>query len=432
MKRSLVLLLCLLLFLTACDSEGSAPVGEAVEFFYPAIEPYGKGSFLSVTRYFAEGLPTAGELLQQYLSDPVPEGAYGPVPEGWTFRKGELREDGTFVVEFSGSVAKAVEETVAAACLTKTLSRLEEVLRLELLPPGGRDSVILSVNDILSEDLPMQPKAQEVVLYYPDVRGGYLRRETRTVEDMTADQLPEYIVRQLLQGTAIGEPHGCIPEGTELLLVQNHNGICTLNLSSEFSQDMPEELSVVRLALYSLVNSLTELREIHTVDIQVAYAPLDRLYVMDLRNGLTQDDSMIYQEDRELSRLYLLAEETGTLAEIPLFLTSEEGLSQEEQLLRQLLSCEGGYGLRNPVPEGTSVLSVRTAEGLCVVDLTAAFLGENRTKEEEEAAVKSIVATLCALPHIRSVEILVEGLTPEYLDLELQQIHAVDPAWICP
>jgi hypothetical protein len=87
MKRSLVLLLCLLLFLTACDSEGSAPVGEAVEFFYPAIEPYGEGSFLSVTRYFAEGLPTAGELLQQYLSDPVPEGAYGPVPEGWTFRK---------------------------------------------------------------------------------------------------------------------------------------------------------------------------------------------------------------------------------------------------------------------------------------------------------------------------------------------------------
>ena len=73
------------------------------------------------------------------------------------------------------------------------------------------------------------------------------------------------------------------------------------------------------------------------------------------------------------------------------------------------------------------MLSVRQSDGLCVVDLSAAFL----SGESEEIAVKSIVATLCALPTVESVEILVEGLTPEYRDRSLQEIHYMDKDWIC-
>ena len=427
MKRVLIWILLLALLLGGCRKQTSENTGLPLDLYYPSLDPYGTGSFLVVRRYYPEELPDAVSLLREYLDSESPEEGRSPIPEGWKFSSALLREDGTFEVYFTGKPAEAMEETVAAACLTKTLCQLSGVLRLRLCPPGDREPLVLSANDFLTEDLSMEPQKTEIVLYYPDSELRFLRRETRMVESMGPNETAKYVVEQLLQGTAIGEEHGCIPKGTQVMNVYVHNGICTVDLSSEFVDNMPEKLSVARLALYSLANSLTELSYIHTVDLQVEYAPLDQLYLLDLRKGVTRDETLLYREQTTELCIYPQITGTGDLVQIPLYLTLREDLSVEEQVLQELLRYEGSNGISRTVPAETTVLSVRQSDGLCVVDLSAAFL----SGESEEIAVKSIVATLCALPTVDSVEILVEGLAPEYSDRSLQEIRYMDRDWIC-
>ncbi|MBR4308514.1 MAG: GerMN domain-containing protein [Oscillospiraceae bacterium] len=430
MKRVLGLLLLLGLLLSACGTSRKEESGFPLDFYYPAREPYSTGSFISARRYYDGKLPAAVEALEQYLTSSIPEKATSAIPAGWIFNSAKLGEDGTLEVHFSGKSASAMEETMAAACLTQTLCQLETVLRLKLCPPGDREPLLLSANDFLSMDLSMEPQKTEVVLYYPDSELQSLRKEVRQVENMEASEMPRYIVEQLLQGTAIGEAHGCIPVGTSLLNIDEHNGICTVNLSSHFTRDMSEDLNVVRLAVYSLVNSLTELSFIHTIDLQVAYAPPDSIAHLKLNQGFTRDESLIYREDATRISIYPQITELGELVQIPLYLPMREDVTIEEQVLRALLEYRGSNGISGTVPAGTSVLSMQLAEGLCIVDLTAAFLAEGMTREMEEVAVKSIVATLCALPEVKTVEILVEGLTPEYQNSELEEIRHMDLDWI--
>ena len=81
------------------------------------------------------------------------------------------------------------------------------------------------------------------------------------------------------------------------------------------------------------------------------------------------------------------------------------------------------------IPAGTKLLSLRMENSTCVLDLTAEFLDGCAGESEEIIAVRSIVATMCALPGIRSVEILVEGREPIYRDSTLSDVHQPDQSW---
>ena len=64
------------------------------------------------------------------------------------------------------------------------------------------------------------------------------------------------------------------------------------------------------------------------------------------------------------------------------------------------------------------------------MDLTGELLGGCADAQQEACAVRSVVATMCALPEIQSVEILVEGLEPSYRDSSLALVHQVEEDWL--
>ena len=82
------------------------------------------------------------------------------------------------------------------------------------------------------------------------------------------------------------------------------------------------------------------------------------------------------------------------------------------------------------IPAGTKLLSLRLENGTCTVDLTGEFLEGCTDAQEEAYAVRSVIATMCALPEIDSVEILVEGLEPSYCDGSLALAHRIEAAWL--
>ena len=176
-------------------------------------------------------------------------------------------------------------------------------------------------------------------------RSAIYVRETQTVAAMNAADRPAEIVRRLL---ALPESESAIPEGTALRSVSVENGVCTVDLSSQFLTGMPRSWNTERLAVYAIVNSLTELPQIQTVDLWIAGAPLERLYVLELENGLARDERMIYVPalDGTLDvTLSLTCDTMPLLAQVPMQLTLAEGTSSVQCVLEALLALEGENGL---------------------------------------------------------------------------------------
>ncbi len=428
MKRLLMILLLLMFLLSGCTSVEQESTEGGFLFYFPGEDPHVGDGFVTMERTFGEELPPLGELIRIYFSAEIPQGGKPVIPTGWSFASHGSQTDGLLILNFSGKTVSPIEESLALACMTRTFLQIGEIRRVKICPPGNRDPMILGLDDLLLEDMGMFP-GEEIVLYFPDEQLRYLRRVTHTVDFDTEDEKHAYIMNRLLERSGESAPNTCIPRGTRVLDIRVENGVCTIDLSSEFVVDMPADFRTARLAVYSIVNSLTELEEIQTVDIMVAHSPLEQIGLLDLRHGLQRDESIITGNGGFDGSIYLYDVNSKLLVEVPVWIRQESDRPVEEQLLGALLSYESPHFLRHSIPEGTSLLSVRMAEDTCVVDLTAEFINLSESYTSQKLSVRSIVATLSTLPHVNAVEILVEGNRPQYQANTLRDVRQTDPSW---
>ena len=423
LKRPLLLLLLPLVLLCACTTAPAEQADAPFSFYYRCAE-VAFGGEDGVIRAEAAPLEADADLrtvVLQYLKGPASPELRTPLPADWALEFIGLTE-GTAELVFSGMPCRSLDRTILNACLARTLLQLPGVQRVSILRSGDGAADVLAAKDILLRDNGMEEQEEELVLYVPDEAQRYLMRETQTVAAMNAADRPAEIVRRLL----------AIPEGTALRSVSVENGVCTVDLSSQFLTGMPRSWNTERLAVYAIVNSLTELPQIQTVDLWIAGAPVERLYVLELENGLARDERMIYVPalDGTLDvTLSLTCDTMPLLAQVPMQLMPAEGVSSVQCVLEALLALEGENGLENSIPQGTKILSLKLAGGVCTLDLTAEFLEGCRTAEQERMAVREIVASLSALPEVETVDLLVEGLEPNYRDDSLQAVHTARNYW---
>lgn len=432
MKRFLPLFLAVLVLLCACTAGSGGEIESPFVFYYQSVEDnYGTQNGLMYPQTVSLDVSRVDlqELLELYLATAPAEGARQPAPESWALSAATL-EGATASVTFAGSPSTLteVERSILNACIARTLLQLPDVLRVSITVPGSTEATVLTSSDILLWDSALNPQ-EEIILYFPDAAYRYLVRQRQTVSAMNAADKARYIVRRLLNAEAVGE-HSCIPAGTSLLSLRLENGLCTVDLSSRFA--MSSGFVTARMAVYSIVNSLTELPEIHTVDLYVAGAPLEQLGLLEFSGGLTRDESLLAaaagSESRDVT-LYPASGATGDLVSIPCRVEPREGVGLEELVLNALIAYEGRDGIRSYIPRGTKLLSLRIENGVCTVDLTGEFLPEQRTAEEELLAVRSLIATMYELDGIEAVEILVEGMTPDYLSPSLANIRQPNQRW---
>jgi len=428
MKRLLMIILFLGILLCGCASVEPDTTEAGFLFYFPNEDPHVGNGFTTVERDFGDEIPPLGELIRIYFSTATPQGAKPVIPVGWSFASHGSQTDGLLILNFSGKSVSPIEESLALACMTRTFLQVGEIRRVKICPPGDRAPMILAADDMLLEDMGMFTR-EEIVLYFPDEQLRYLRRVTHTVDSDTETDKSAYIMNRLLERDGEAAPNTCIPRGTKVLDIVVENGVCTLDLSSEFVLDMPRDFRRARLAVYSIVNSLTELEEIQTVDIKVANSPLEQVGLLDLSHGLQRDESIITGNSGFDGSIYLYDVNTELLVEVPIWIREESEQPIEEQLVRALLNYESIHLLQHSIPKGTALLSVRMAEDTCVVDLTAEFINLSEDYNSQKLAVHSIVATLSTLPQVNAVEILVEGNRPKYQVATLRDIRQVDPSW---
>lgn len=116
----------------------------------------------------------------------------------------------------------------------------------------------------------------KIVLYFQSEDGYTLTQEFRNVSmKEIKENVAKTIIEELLKGPTQGNLKSTIPSRTKLLDVSLEGNIAKVNLSKEFIENQNGNVTECLHAVYSIVNSLTELSEINEVKFYIENIEVD-------------------------------------------------------------------------------------------------------------------------------------------------------------
>jgi len=186
--------------------------------------------------------------------------------------KGDLLVD--FSREYmSGDSAKDILATYA---VIKTLCEVPEVERVKVSVEGnnmttatGATLGFLSSEEIKLENESSSSEERNVRLYFADENAAKLVAEDRKINITDKQPIEQYIVNELVKGPAYSNMSAVLSADTSVISVETKDGICFVNLMSSFLTKNSGSSAKEYFAVYSIVNSLTELDGIESVQFLI-------------------------------------------------------------------------------------------------------------------------------------------------------------------
>lgn len=310
-RRMILLILPVLLLLSACQLpwQRQEETARTMDFYYLAAQSGSYGSTNSAlaaeTWVLEKNADGPEKILRAYLRGPRQTGTASPFPSGLT---GVVRslEDSLLTVEVSGdwSQLTGTRLELARACLTLTMTQLSGVEQVLICLSGGKeDGKPLEQSDYVLFDDWETNDQRTVRLYFSDANEQYLAEETRTCT-LGAEELPNFILQELLKGPEQKDALPVLPEGTKLLSVQTTKGVCTVDLSEAFCSNRPESENQARLTVFAVVQSLTQLEQITGVRFLCEGEPVTDYGGLNLSQPI-QPDSSLFQSSEEAAVLFI-------------------------------------------------------------------------------------------------------------------------------
>lgn len=357
-------------------------------------------------------------LLSDYFSGAQSEGLTSPFFSGT--KATDCKTEGTTVYLTLNSVysrLSGVDRSLADACLSATLLQVPGIDRVCIKNLNG-DADYISAGDVVLRDDSAQVQDTSVTLYFADAENRYLIAETRSTEPLDDALVPEYVVKQLIAGTKQRGLQDTIPKGTELLSVKVADGVCVVDLSVEFLSNKPQTHAAERMTVYSIVDSLTELDSVDTVEFRCDGELIEQYVQMNLSDAINRNQALIGPVQAAASEVDATLCVGGTdpmhLLQLPTRVAVPEGSTEEAATLDALLNFQGYNVYHSCIPQGTRVNSVIRENGICEVDLSGEFLSGCEDYDTQCAAMRSVAGTLLLLQDVRFVTITVEGERPDY------------------
>jgi germination protein M len=122
--------------------------------------------------------------------------------------------------------------------------------------------------------------SREVVLYFASSNGKSLEAETRTIPQQ--EGIARATINELIAGPMDDSLLPTLPAATILDDINISGGVCTVDFSSELLDDLPDDNEAQMLALYSIVNTLSQFDSVDYVRILVNGQALDSLAGVDV------------------------------------------------------------------------------------------------------------------------------------------------------
>ena len=247
-----------------------------------------------------------GTVIDELLKGPSGTGLRAVIPKGTELNNYAI--DGlTLLVDFSGEFydyngenSKSAE-LIARYSIVKTLCSLSNVDRVlisvdgrELLNASGNPVGPIGENDIIiNKEKPENAAEKYVTLYFADEMGEKLFARRRRVQ-IVDNSVEKTIVAELVSGPSDKDDvYSTIPAGTKVLSVETKEGICFVNLSGDFITKFSGGSGAATMAIYSMVNSLTELAEVDKVQFLIDSVKTDTFGDYLFSEPFERDSSLI-------------------------------------------------------------------------------------------------------------------------------------------
>ena len=179
-----------------------------------------------------------------------------------------------FSADYTSS--SAITEVLRRAAIVKTLCQIPKVTAVEfyigtqpLLTSGGKPLGMLTAEDFIDSTGENTEFYQEVkiAVYFANETGDALVESNLKVTYDGTMSTERLILQQLMDGPLLKDMQEVIPKGTVLNKVTIRDGICYVDFNEKFMEK--REGITAEVAIYSIVNSLTELSNVYKVQFLI-------------------------------------------------------------------------------------------------------------------------------------------------------------------
>ena len=199
--------------------------------------------------------------------------------------KAYLSEDGTDNILARYSIANTLFE----------ISGISEVKifvdGVEIKNSSGEPIGTISKSNVVKNSEDLTQKSISVTLYFADDDANLVtERRSAPIIDNSVEKT---IVTELLKGPESDKLNATIPPGTRLISVETKENVCFVNFSSEFVTKHSGGSTGEALTVYSIVDSLTELKNVDKVQFLVEGNKIDVYKHLEFNEPFERDDSMV-------------------------------------------------------------------------------------------------------------------------------------------
>lgn len=182
------------------------------------------------------------------------------------------------IVNFSKEFGEMSENDTLLASFTvvKTLTQLEGIPKVTIEVEGeplkdssGNPRDPFTAEDIVIASTTKKPAELSVTLYFYDENAEYLMKESRNITASNNDSIEKYVVEELIKGPTQNGLVATLDKESKLISVQTKDNTCFVNFSSDFIEKNTGGSTKEAGAIYSIVNSLTELEGIDKVQFLI-------------------------------------------------------------------------------------------------------------------------------------------------------------------
>lgn len=287
MRRYLVVMVLLTLIITGCPRRtpaepGPRQVTETVTLYYG---DQGNETLVTEERQitYREGEDRYTAALEALIAGPETQGYTRNIsPETNVY--GTIRQKDALIVNVSEEFARfggSVAEIVAVASVVNTLTQFEGIERVKILVEGeefiGPSGEPRGFMRFFNVEAP-QAAEQTVTLYFANQDATAVLPESRTVVfppgTGTAEQL-KIVLEELIRGPQQANLVRTIPPEVRIRSLDVRERTAYVDFSEEMHTRHPGGAAGESMTIASLVNTLTEFRDIERVMMTVEGAPMN-------------------------------------------------------------------------------------------------------------------------------------------------------------
>lgn len=199
------------------------------------------------------------------------------------------------------------KNVLSVYAVVKSLCSAADVSGVKVLvggePVKDRDNKplgFISASDINLEAEEYRSEIREVVLYFSSADGKKLVPEKRKIKITDQQPIEQYIINELIKGTNGRKTKSLLSEKTVLVSADLEDNVCYLNFRSDFLKINEGKNEHEKLVIYSIVNSLTELKNISRVQFYMDGKRVENFGSMKIKDYAERNTSIIKTEEEDV------------------------------------------------------------------------------------------------------------------------------------